>query len=164
MVATVSGALVTAIVISAKDWIAKRRRTALDDEEDLDSLTDFLFDAPPDARTRAPGHKGWTTKVDDRLKDLEVTLGELKTLLDQVLYELLPNGGSNFRASVERMSSSLPPLVRFQRRPSPVPPRSAPGEASPPGKPDKPKPALPELSEPSAPEKKPKPHPPSSLS
>lgn len=39
--------------------------------DDIDSVSEFLFDQPANPRTRAPAKKGWTTQVDERLKALD---------------------------------------------------------------------------------------------
>lgn len=39
--------------------------------DDIDSVSEFLFDQPANPRTRAPAKKGWTTQVDERLKSLD---------------------------------------------------------------------------------------------
>lgn len=39
--------------------------------DDIESVSEFLFDQPSNPRTRSPARKGWTTQVDERLKSLD---------------------------------------------------------------------------------------------
>lgn len=76
------GVLIAGAVIAV---IRTRRNAVKDDIGDMNELTDFFFDKPSNPRTRTPGTKGWTTKVDEQLSDHGEQLGTIHSKVDQIL-------------------------------------------------------------------------------
>lgn len=62
------GVLLIVVIARAASQTWGKNKTQSDD---IDSVSEFLFDQPPNPRTRTPGRKGWTTQVDERLKSLD---------------------------------------------------------------------------------------------
>lgn len=84
------------------------------DEQDQRTLKEFFFGAEKDPRIGTPAKEGWTTKVDRQLagqtrqlEQLRVTQHQTSNAVQQILYELTPNGGSNFRGKVERAMDNV---------------------------------------------------------
>ena len=78
-IAPVGVLLVVVIARAASQTWGKNKNQG----DDIDSLSDFLFDQPSNPRTRTPAKKGWTTQVDEKLGSLDD--GQLE-ILRQIKY------------------------------------------------------------------------------
>lgn len=67
LIAPIVVVLVLAIARAAVQTWGKNKNQG----DDIDSVSEFLFDQPSNPRTRTPARKGWTTQVDERLKSLD---------------------------------------------------------------------------------------------
>ena len=105
-----------AVLAGLVGWIAKatmsliksRQSKQRDDERAEHTLSQFFFDQERDPRTGTPATVGWTSRVDQTLGIL--TAGQSRTeaaqrriehTVQEIAYELKPNGGGNLRAIVE---------------------------------------------------------------
>lgn len=102
--AAVLGAVILGIGRATMNLIRSRQARKRSEETDNKTLTDFFFGTERDPRTRTPAREGWTTKVDRQLEQLRKTQHQTSNAVQQILYELQPNGGSNFRGAVERVT------------------------------------------------------------
>lgn len=67
----VLGPLVVLVIVAIARAASQTWGKNKNQGEDIDSLSEFLFDQPSNPRTRTPAKKGWTTQVDERLKSLD---------------------------------------------------------------------------------------------
>lgn len=67
LIAPLAVLLVLAIARAASQTWGKNKNQG----EDIESISDFLFDQPANDRTKAPAKKGWATEVNEKLKSLD---------------------------------------------------------------------------------------------
>jgi len=100
--AAVIGAAILGLGRAFMKALQKRQTDARQAEDDKRILSYFLFDQPRDPSTGTPAKQGWTTTVDIKLESLTKSQERMDKMLGEILYELKPNGGGNFRGAVER--------------------------------------------------------------
>ena len=99
--AGIVGAIVLGLGKAVMGLVRTRQTKAREDDVAEQKLSSFLFDQPRDPRTGAPATIGWTTSVDKALADLAAGQTRTTSIVNEILYELKPNGGGNFRGIVE---------------------------------------------------------------
>ncbi len=102
--AGIVGAVILGIGRAGMGLMKTRQTQTRQDEFDQRTLTEFFFDTPRDSRTGAPAKIGWTTKVDGQLDRLSKSQTETQRVLNEILYEVKPNGGGNLRGAVDRVA------------------------------------------------------------
>ena len=100
--AGILGAIVLGIGRAVMGLMRTRQTTQRQEEFDQRTLAEFFFDTERDSRTGAPPKEGWTTTVNRTLAELKRSQDHTAKIVNEILYELKPNGGGNFRGLVER--------------------------------------------------------------
>ena len=100
--AGVIGAIVLGIGRALMGLVRTRQTKQREDEAAEQNLSQYFFDQPRNERTGTPATIGWTTTVDLTLKELRLAQEHTNKVVNQILYEITPNGGKNFRGLVER--------------------------------------------------------------
>jgi len=94
----------------------KRRKDVDEAQAAITHFGQFFFDQPRDERTGTPATIGWTTTVDRRLKEMKASQDAIKHSVNQILYEIKPNGGKNLRGLIENgMSAASTEVERIHK-------------------------------------------------
>ena len=114
--AGVVGAFVLGIGRAGMGLMRTRQTKQREDEVAERDLSKFFFDQPRNERTGTPATTGWTTTVNLTLAELKVSQTKMEKTVNQILYELTPNGGHNFRGVVERSAAAASAEVERVRK------------------------------------------------
>lgn len=101
--AGVIGAVVLGLGRAVMGLMRTRQAKVRADESDARNLSVFFFDQPRDERTGTPATIGWTTKVDASLDQLTKSQAHTTKVLNEILYEVKPNGGGNLRGGIDEL-------------------------------------------------------------
>ena len=111
--AAVLGAVILGVGRALMKLIQSRQADKRADEADDRTLKEFFFGLEKDVRTGTPAREGWTVTVDRCLAALtrgqettQTMATETRHLVDKILYELTPNGGSNMRGAIDRLDEA----------------------------------------------------------
>ena len=114
--AGVVGAFILGIGRAGMGLVRTRQAKVRADESDARNLSTFFFDQPRDSRTGTPATVGWTTKVDATLDQLTKSQAHTTKILNEILYEVKPNGGGNLRGAVDVAAQAATDEVKRVRR------------------------------------------------
>ncbi len=99
--------IVTAIILGTGKMVMgivrTRQARAKAEESGLSNFGKYFFDQPRDEQTGTPATVGWTTKVDATLEQLTKSQAHTTKILNEILYEVKPNGGGNLRAAIDEV-------------------------------------------------------------
>ena len=105
-VSAIAGAAILGFGKAVMSLMRTRQTKQRMENDDERTRQRFFFDQPADPRTGTPATTGWTTTVNATLRELAAGQTDTAKKVDQILYELMPNGGGNFRGMVEKNAAA----------------------------------------------------------